>query len=134
MLLRGVPETPQASIQKRSLDDRMARETHALEKENTRDLVSRMKGGHAGPDATAGNRRLPGRPKAPAETPRTSNKLPTKVREQQPDALYHRGVILFHAGQLSEANVQPQKVLEKVIDPGNQKEIPGRFSPFKASP
>jgi tetratricopeptide (TPR) repeat protein len=51
------------------------------------------------------------------------NRVPENVREQVPEALYHRGVILFHVGDSSQAKVELRKALEKTSDPEKQKEI-----------
>ncbi|NQT84599.1 hypothetical protein HQ563_16390, partial [bacterium] len=50
-----------------------------------------------------------------------------------PEAIYHRGVILFHAGQLVEAKVELEKALEKLTDPEKEKEVRGLLSRLAAS-
>jgi tetratricopeptide (TPR) repeat protein len=51
------------------------------------------------------------------------DRVPENVRDAVPEALYHRGVILFHAGELAEAKVELEKALGKIKDPEKESEI-----------
>ena len=61
------------------------------------------------------------------------DKLPEKLREQVPEALYHRGVILFHAGELSEAKATLEKALARMTEPEKVREIRGLLSRLASS-